>query len=285
MSKETRLDKLENYLTPKQYMLRVVDEMHEYDSSDEYHVQHVIGKWQLTHNDFEKVIDGIKSRLKGQDKQRIDRAVSKAHKEGMFLYLLWVRAQSSYQAEHYRHAYNGLTLVNLWQQAQNKSLWELAKGQPATEEIMEASEEIREILDTFKARATRHLYHLFVERRTVEEIARRYFDGRELMFKQDRTALDAITQQALSIIKHADDVAAELVYLTDRDAFGEDGPPPLVDIEAIRAQVEQDLEQHVQYELDMARADLYSHLGELNQGHAIYTKYSQQVASGGLTRR
>lgn len=280
MTIKNRLEKLDSHLSAKQYTIMMVEEMQKYDSFDQYSVHHVIGKWGQHYNDFEKVIDGIRAKMKGEDKGVIGRAVLKAHKEGMFLYLMLGRVIASYQNEHYRHAYNGLTLLHLWQSAQNKSLRQIAIKNPSLEELREGLEDIREILDIFKARATRHVYHLLTERRVAEEISKRFFDGRELMFKRERDTLEAMTKQALTIIAQAQDVAGNLMFYLDKETVGDVDPSPLVDIDTIRAEVERDLEQHVQYEVDMTRAEVFSHIGKLDQGRAIFEQYGNLIATG-----
>jgi hypothetical protein len=273
MNLKNRLEKLDNHLTAKQYIMLMVEEMQQYDSFERYLAAYVIGRWDQLRNDFDKVIVGIRNKMKGENKQKIEHAISKAYKEGTFLYLLLGRVIASFQQEHYRHAYNGLTLLHLWQSAQNRSLRLLANKETNLEELQESMEEIREILSTFQARAKRHLYHLLMESRRAEEISRLYFGGRELMFEADRKMLAAMTKQAMGIISQAEDIASELVLLTDRESFGENGPPPLVDVDAIRAEVERDLDQHVQHEVDIARAEVFGHIGKLDQWLDIYRKY------------
>lgn len=281
MTVKTRLEKLDNHLTVKQYMLLMIEEMQHYDSFDDYSIHHVIGKWNRLTNDFNKVTEGIRAKLKGEDKGKVERAVNKASKEGSFLYLLLGRVITSFQNERYRHAYNGLLLVNFWQKAQNISLQQLALQDKSQADLQEATEEIKEVLNLFKTRSIRHLYHLLTERRLVEEISNRYFDGRELMFKQDRENLEAMTRQALGMIEHAKELVTEVAFLHDENMAGK----PLIDVDAIRTEVEQDLEQHVQYEIDMAKAEIFSQIGKLDKGHAIYAQYGKMIAGGNMRGR
>ena len=275
MTLKNRLGKLDQNLTMKQYMVLMVDEMQQSESLGDYSISHGALKWTQIATGFEPITEGIRAKMKGCDKDRIEHAVSKAHREGVFLYLLLGRAMSKYQGENYRHAYNGLMLNNLLKSAEICSLHQMANPKASLESHRAALEEIKEILDTFKARASRHLYHLWMEQRITEEISNRYFDGRDLMFSQDRFKLESMLKEALNHIAVAQRIVDDLPLLQDSEAFS-----PFVDLDAIRAEVKQDLEKHVQYEVDMIKAEALNSLGQLGQGQAILEEYGKRIASG-----
>ena len=285
MTLETRLSKLDGLLSFKQYMLTLIAEMQQFDSFEAYSLSQVVGKWHRIRDDFEKITDGIEAKLKGQDRETIYHTTTKASREGVFLYMMLNRVITGYRGEHYRHAYNGLLLHHLWQRAQNESLRQLAHKAHKLEDLQDGLEVIRALLDTFKGRANRHLYHLFSERRVVEAISQRYFDGRELMFKQDRDKLETLTREALELIERVQEVVSESDFLQDRENNADGEAAPLVDVEAIRAEVERDLQQHVTYEVDMVRADVFTELGNRDKGCAIYEHYGTLISTGGQLRR
>jgi len=166
-------------------------------------------------------------------------------------------------------------LNNLLKSAEICSLHQLANPEPNLESHKAALEEIKEILDTFKARASRHLYHLWMEQRVTQEISSRYFDGRELMFKQDRFKLETMLTEALNHITVAQRIVDDLPFLQDSES-----PGPFVDLDAIRAEVKKDLEKHVQYEVDMIKAEALNSIGQLGQGQALLEEYGKRIANG-----
>ncbi len=258
---DARLEKIEGDLSPRQYVYKLIDQMKAHDSLEACSLHYCVDGWKtLNHNDCSKLYDGIAARMKREKKEpaAINRACKKAGNEMMFLHFLFVRMCSSFIEDKYRHSYNRLYL-DVTLMTMNPQLEDDAEDK--TERLISG-------LKAWKHRATRHLQHLYTEKYTVEEIGKRYYDGRDLLFKAERELLEAMIRSAEQHIQKVNEVNA-------RDENGRIGVLPfIVDMEAVKQDVLTHLEESIQYEVDMAKARVYSEMEHSDKSFEIMGKYA-----------
>lgn len=259
---DSRLEKIEGALSPRQFVYRLVDQMMAFDSLDECSLHFCVDGWKsLDKNDSKRLFEAIEAKMKREkkDPEMIRRVLKKASNEMMFLHYLYVRMCSRFIEDKYRHSYNRLYLdVTL-----------LTMRADPDEEAEEKTERLLTGLKVWKHRATRHLHHLYSEKLVAEEIGKRYFDGRDLLHKAERELLESMIQSAERHIEKVNAVNA-------RDEDGEIGVLPyLVDPETVKQEVLAHLEEAIQYEVDMAKAKVYSDMEKTEKSFAILGKYAK----------
>lgn len=267
---DARLDKLEGELSPKQFVMKYIDTMQQYDSLDECSLSFMSGGWKtLKKGDAERIYDAIRDRMKKEKKEPgdIHRACKKASNEMQFLYILFTRMCSSFIQDYYRHKYNRLFLDTTLMRAQ--AVKEL--------EGAEKDEALQAMMAVWSHRATRHLFHLYHEKALADAIAGRFYDGRSLLFKAEREKLDAM-------LKSAEEHVEKVNRISMADEDGELGMLQYaVDVEKVQQEVRDNLETAVQYEIDMAKAAVYSEAGEPEKTFGIMEPYAaKELATASL---
>lgn len=256
---DTRLEKVEGALNARQFVYQLIDRCKQYKSLDECTLRFSAGDWKkFEKNSTEKVYASIKARMKQEKKtdEAIYRACNRAGNEMTFLYSLFTRTTSHFVTDVYRHSYNRLKLDNLL------LILHFVIEKPPEEK----AEELESVLRYWKHRATRHLYHLYQEKLTAEAIGNRYFEGRDLLFEEDRAKLEAFIKSAEEHIGKVNDV----IYML------EDTAPHAVDKEAVMQDVRQHLDEFLEYEADMAKVEVFNNSGKTEKGFAILGGYAEQ---------
>lgn len=278
-SHQNRLDKISTQLTSRQHVYKLIDKSREYQTMDDFI------SWFLEEENQAEIADVfvhsaelIREQMKGKPDERIQEAVKKSYREGQFLFSLNSRTAFSFHSEFYRHAYNGLMLVDLMRQ------WMLESNQQENKPVMEGLQRITTNLKIWKHRATRHLYHLYHEKLLAEAIGNKHFDGRQLMFEHDRQKLELFIRQAeamaenqndsvetsVGMLKESNDAELQTLIPKYRDC--------LIDLDSILAEVKADLPAAIEREEQMAKMDVYSGEEQHDKARAILKQYGTVTA-------
>ncbi len=197
-----RLKDLEADLSPRQAVYKLIDEQQQYNSFDEATDAFIQGGWRTLDKDaWKRVYEGIEKRMKAEkrDDMAIKMAQKKALDELQFLNRLFIRRCSAFICDKYRHCYNRLYLDTLFLKLPQRNKVEDGAMQRTFTE--------------YKHRATRHLYHLYTELFVDEALGQKYFNGRSLMFRDDKKLLERL-------IASAEDFVAKSNMVLDNDGDG-----------------------------------------------------------------
>jgi|GEM_PF-3123526 len=271
---KSRLDKISTQLTSRQHVYKLIDKSREFQTMDDFI------SWFLEEENQAEIADVfvhsaelIRDQMKGKPDERIQEAMKKSYREGQFLFSLNSRVAFSFHSEFYRHAYNGLMLVDLMRQ------WMLESNQPESKPVMEGLQHITTNLKTWKHRATRHLYHLYHEKLLAEAIGNKHFDGRQLLFENDRQKLELFIMQAEKMAENQNDSVETSIGMLEESGYPEfqEFIPKyrdcLIDLESILAEVKADLPAAIEREEQMAKMDVYSGEEQHDKARAIMKQY------------
>lgn len=279
---KSRLDKLDTCLTTRQQVYKLIDKARQFRTLEEFTV------WfcreenlaQLK-NIFQHSKEALRAGMKGKDEAVIHKAVRNAYREGQFLHALFASMVASFSSDLYRHAYNELVLMDMMTRYALEM--ESNKGELSKEQRVEKG---AETMRTWKHRATRHLFHLYTEKLIVEEIGRKHFEGRQLMFDADKENLDRLIESAHKLIERFNEA------ITDVVAHIESGESSLsrevadtfrgyiVDVDAAIRDVKANLPERVQWEEAMAKKDVFSNEDRTEQAFSILRSYMPKSAIG-----
>jgi hypothetical protein len=256
-SSKRRLDKLEVSLTPKQAILRWIEEAHQHDTMEQYVRALKDGPdsaWPLAQLP-EKVSRAVEQAMKGRPKPEVARQARQAVRDVLFLFHLHQRVNykimEKQEAFLFRLRWLRAELGRLRYQkmVRQASLSGIRRGLPRRQDLVRWQKEAELFLE--------ELHGLPL---AVTAISKRYFDGHDMLFPA--------LAEGFSYLVNAMEVLAEM--------FNEELAPTKrarADVAAVEARAGTVGAAQVSFLVDMARAEALDDMGETQAAAAIVRRH------------
>ena len=250
---ENRMDKIAKSLTPKQAVIASMEEAHRFESLSEYALVTVERPEEVT--DFAALIEqvefGVRDRMKGETAKKVQKTVRDAVGETAFLYHLHLKVNGHFGYEARSMGLMGLLLLER----------DCAAMQEPTG--------TRLYLDRYDAKHINLPYYakeVFTLKAAVEQVAKRYFDNHQVLWKSFAEQLENFIQIINQTVANRKDAfyfadwsrhSGETRHLGDRD---KKRPNLNFDLEALKQSI--DPKEIVKSVVYRAHAEMLSLMGD-----------------------
>ena len=228
---ENRMDKIAKSLTPKQAVIAWMEEAHRFESLSEYALVTVERPEEVT--DFAALIEqvefGVRDRMNGETAKKVQKTVRDAVGETAFLYHLHLKVNEHFGYEARSMGLMGMLLLERYCAA------------------MQEPTGTRLYLDRYDAKHIDLPYYateVFTLKAAVEQVAKRYFDNHQVLWKSFAEQLENFIQIINLIVANREDAfyfadwsrhSGETRHLGDRD---KKRPNLNFDLEALKQSID-----------------------------------------------
>ncbi|MGB2754662.1 MAG: hypothetical protein WBD75_01935 [Phycisphaerae bacterium] len=268
---EKRLEKVEASLTPKQQILRWLDQVHGFQSEDKY-CEWLKGQpaSELPRvRMVEAAGDAARRAMRGEPAEVIERATRNAERDVIFLTELVLQLNTLVDQKGEVFSLRAALLARALQLA---ILSEVAGADSAVAAVM-PNPSLR--LSEIREETERLLGEICVLQGTVEIIRRRYFDGRPMVFPRKAAYLKAVWGAACALGCEYNRLVAHRSPSVEADgAEGgkpEDAPaaPGVIDMEAVQAKAAAVAAAEARFCVYLAKAEALALTGRIDEAVSL----------------
>jgi len=264
---ERRLEKVEASLTPKQQVLRWLDQVHGFQAEDKYY------EWlkdqpasELPRVRMVEVAgDAARRAMRGEPEEVIERAARDAERDVIFLTELVLQVNTLVDQKS--------EVFSLWAalHARALQLAMLSEEAGADSAIAVAMPNPDRRLSGVRAEVEWLIGQTYLLREVVETISRRYFDGRPMVFPRKAACLKAVWEAACALgCEYNRWVIHRSPPIETDGAEGgkpEDAPaaPGVIDMEAVQAKAAAAAAEEARFCTDLAKGVTLNHIGRFDE--------------------